>query len=45
MLQQTRTKLLAWLFREKSDRLASVKRQGKDLIDASVDELDENLRT
>jgi hypothetical protein len=44
MLKFTMDKFLDWVFQEKSSRLANVKRQGKDLIDASVDELDENLR-
>lgn len=43
-LHSTMQKFLSWIFMEKSNNLATVKRNGKDLIDASVDELDENLR-
>lgn len=43
-LDATLQKFLSWIFMEKSTNLATVKRNGKDLIDASVDELDENLR-
>jgi len=44
MLQGTRQKFLTCVFKKKSTNLAIVKREGKEMIDASVDELDESLR-
>ena len=37
-------KVLEWLYIEKTTYAKRVNREGKDLIDKNVDELDENLR-
>ena len=44
ILEITRERLLDHLFREKSGNQVKVQKEGKDLIDRNVDELDENLR-
>ena len=44
ILQLTLDKALEYLCFEKANYQRKVTREGKDLIDKSVDELDENLR-
>ena len=44
MLTKTLDKALEYLFIEKTTNAKRVAREGKDLIDKNVDELDENLR-
>lgn len=43
-MQSARDKCLEWLSSEKYNYQRKVQREGKDLIDKNVDELDENLR-
>ena len=44
ILQGTLNKALEYLYYEKINYLKKVAREGKDLTDKNVDELDENLR-
>lgn len=44
LLSSTLNKLLEYLYIEKNTYAKRVTREGKDLIDRNVDELDENLR-
>lgn len=44
ILQSTLEKNLTWLLAEKQNYAQKVQQEGKDLIDKSVEELDENLR-
>jgi hypothetical protein len=44
ILQEALDKALDYLYNEKTNYQKKVAKEGKDLIDKSVDELDENLR-
>ncbi len=44
VLSETQAKLLEWLLEQKETVLRQVAKEGKNLIDNNVDELDENLR-
>jgi hypothetical protein len=44
ILQSARDKCIDWLFESKTAYAKKVAREGKELADKSVDELDENLR-
>lgn len=44
ILQSARDKVIEWLFESKTQYSRKVEREGKELKDKNVDELDENLR-
>ena len=44
ILERARDKCIEWLCQWKNNYAKQVTRQGKDLIDKNIDELDENLR-